>query len=59
MAQLTQIVLDRENTSISLHRVILINSEGEFPSAASVERLRGCVPVVEVIEGKVFPQDLS
>ncbi|KAF9784676.1 hypothetical protein BJ322DRAFT_1109382 [Thelephora terrestris] len=59
MNQLAQVALDRENASTSLRRVVIIDSEGQFPSATSVERLRGCVSVVELLEGKEFPEDLS
>ena len=58
MMQLTQIALAHGNTSAPLHRVVIIDPEGEFPPAASVERLRECVPVVEVAEGNQFPMDL-
>ncbi|KAF9784677.1 hypothetical protein BJ322DRAFT_1109383 [Thelephora terrestris] len=58
MNQLAQVALDRENASTSLRRFVIIDSEGQFPSAASVERLRGCVSVVELLEGKEFPEDL-
>lgn len=59
MAQLAQVALDRKNASAPLNRVVIMNSGGEFPAAASVERLRGCVSVVEVLGGREFPKDLS
>ena len=59
MADLAQAALNRENSaSTSLHRVVIINSEGKFPTAASVERLREYVSTVEVLEGTEFPRDL-
>ena len=58
MMQLTQVALAHGNTSTPLHRVVIIDPEGEFPPAASVERLRGCIPVVEVAKGDQFPMDL-
>lgn len=60
MAQLAQVAFDRTNhNSTSLGRVVIINSEGDLPAAASVERLRKFVSVVEVLEGDEFPKDLS
>ena len=55
LAHLAQIALYREK----LRRVVIIDSNGQFPPAASIQRLRECVPVVEVLEGKEFPKDLS
>lgn len=60
MAQLTQVALDRTTgTSTSLRRLVIIDSEGELPAAASIERLRKHVSAVEVLEGREFPKDLS
>lgn len=60
MAQLAQVAFDRTNhISTPLARVVIINSEGDLPAAASVEQLRKFVSVVEVLEGNGFPNDLS
>lgn len=60
MDKLEQVALDRErHTSSSLHRVVIVSSKGQFPSADSVGRLRKYVPNVEVLEGKELPEDLS
>ena len=60
MDKLEQVALDRErHTSGSLHRVVIVSSKGQFPSADSVRRLRKYVPNVEVLEGKELPEDLS
>lgn len=60
MAQLTRTASNRTNkTSTSLDRVVIVNSEGDFPATASIEQLRKHVSVVEVLEGRGFPKDLS
>ena len=60
LAHLAQIAVYREKLTLtSLHRVVIIDSKREFPSAAAIEWLRECIPVVEVLEGKGFPTDLS
>lgn len=60
MDELARFASDRENiTSAPLHRVVVVNSEGRLPSTASIERLRGHITVVEVIEGCELPTDLS
>lgn len=60
IAQLAQFSLDRtKDTCTSLRRVLIIDSEGEFPAAASIEQLRRHIPIVEVSEGREFPKDLS
>ena len=59
MDRLTQFASDRANTtSASLQRVVIIDSNREFPSVTSIERLRKHVPVVEVMEGCRLPMDL-
>lgn len=59
LAHLAQIALYRERlASTPLHRIVIVDSKGELPPAALVERLRECVPVVEVSEGMEFPKDL-
>ena len=61
IAELTQFASNRKSTaSASLNRVVILNSSnGRLPSAASVERLRKRAPVVEVMQGKKLPKDLS
>ena len=60
MAKLTRVALDRRNhTSTSLRRVVIVNSEGRFPSVGSIKRLRKYVSIVELLEGKELPKDLS
>jgi len=59
MAELTRFASDRGTTSASLNRVVMVGqSDGFLPTAASVERLRKHVPVVEVMEGAELPKDL-
>ena len=60
MAELMRVAFDRRNnTSAPLCRIVIVNSKGHFPSVASIEQLRKCVPMVEVLEGRKFPEDLS
>lgn len=60
MAQLAKVAFYRKNSpSTPLRRVIIINSEGDLPAATSIEQLRKHVSVVEVLEGRGFPKDLS
>ena len=61
IAELAQFAFNRKNTtSAPLHRVVILNSSnGQLPSVASVERLRKRVPVVEVMQGRELPEDLS
>ncbi|KAF9784678.1 hypothetical protein BJ322DRAFT_861509 [Thelephora terrestris] len=60
MGELARVALDRKNhTSASLRRVVIVNSTGRFPPAGSVGRLKKCVSIVEVLEGKELPKDLS
>ena len=60
MAKLTRVALDRRNhTSTSLRRVVIMNSEGRFPSVGSIKRLRKYVSIVELLEGKELPKGLS
>jgi len=43
-----------------LHRVVIIDSSDErLPSVASIARLRKYVPVVEVMDGRELPKDVS
>ena len=59
MDELAQFASRREKTtSASVHRVVITGSDGGLPSVASIERLRKCVPVVEVTEGHKLPMDL-
>ena len=58
MEELTQFASNRKNTSTSapLHRVVIVDWEGRFPSAGSIHRLRGCVRIVDVRMGdREFP----
>ena len=58
MDKLAQFASGRENTTLaSPHRVVIVGRGRELPSAASVERLRKCVPVVEVMEGWELPTE--
>ena len=59
VAKLVQLASDRgNNNSTSLHRVVIVDSKGRLPGVASVERLRKCVPVVEVMQGNELPKGL-
>ena len=61
MEELTTFASERRNTPTStwLHRVQIVHSDGVFPSAASIRRLREHVKVVETrIEDK-FSTDLT
>jgi len=61
MAALTWFASRREkHTSASLRRVVIVCSLNyQLPSEASIAKLRRHVPVVEVIEGRELPKDLS
>ena len=59
MDELAQFASDREDTtSTPLHRVVIVSSGGGSPNAASIERLRKRVSVVDVMEGYDLPTDL-
>jgi len=60
MKELTQFASDRKNTtSARLHRVIIVDSGGKFPSATSIDALEKHVPIVDVRRGKKLPTDLT
>ena len=60
MDELAQFASGREDTALaSLNRIVIVGSNEGPPSAASIERLRKRVPVVEVMEGCGLPADLS
>ena len=60
MEELTKFASNRKNTtSARLHRVVIINPKGKFPSIASIDTLEKNVPVVDVRMGKEFPKDLA
>jgi len=60
MGELTQFASDRKNTtSARLHRVVIVDSGGKFPSPTSVDALEDQVPVVEIKRGKKLPTDLT
>ena len=60
MEELTSFASERQNipTSTWLHRVQIVHSDGAFPSAASVRRLRKYVKVVEFRMEDEFSMDL-
>ena len=60
MEELTQFASDRKNTtSARLHRVIIVDSDGKFPSPASINALEKHVPLVDVRRGREPPTDLT
>ena len=61
MEELTRFASERQiiSTSTWLHRVQIVHSDGVFPSAASIRRLRKCVKVVEVRMEDDFSMDLT
>ena len=61
MEELTRFASERQNilTSTSLHRIQIVHSDGVFPSAASIRRLRKYVKVVEVRIEDEFSRDLT
>ena len=60
MEELTQYTSERKDTaSARLHRVVITNSEGNFPSVTSIDALRKHVPVVDVRMSKELPKDLT
>jgi len=60
MEELTRFASDRKNTTSSrLHRVVIVDSGGKFPSAASIDALEKHVPIVDVRRGKKLPTDLT
>ena len=60
MTQLTRFASNRKNTVLAgLHRVVIVHTDGKFPSAASIRVLQGIVPVVDIRFGKELPMDLT
>ena len=60
MEELTRFASDRKNTtSARLHRVAIIDQDGDFPTAASIRGLGRHVPVVDVRFGTELPADLT
>ena len=56
---LTRFASNRKNTtSTRLHRVVIVDSGGKFPSAASIDALEKHVPAVDVVRGEKLPTDL-
>ena len=59
VGELAQFASDREGaSSASLHRIVIVGSNEKLPSVDWIERLRECVPVVDVVEGCELPKDL-
>ena len=60
MEELIRFSSDRKNTASTwLHRVLLVDQDGEFPSAASIHRLECIVTIVDVRTDDTFPTDLK
>jgi len=59
MEELTRFASDRKNTaSARLHHVVIVDSGGKFPSAASIDGLETQVPIVDIRRGKKLPTNL-
>jgi len=57
--ELTRFASDRKNTaSARLHHVVIVDSGGKFPSAASIDALETQVPIVDIRRGKKLPTNL-
>jgi len=60
LEELARFASNRRNTaSTPLHRVVIIDSKGKYPSIASIDALEKHVPVVDVRMGKEFPKNLT
>jgi len=60
MERLTRFASDRKNTASAwLHRVVIVHREGNFPSIASIHKLKEHVPVVDVRIATELPKDLT
>ena len=60
MDGLTRFATNRKNTALArLHRVVIVHTDGKFPSAFSIRSLQMVVPVVDVRFGKELPPDLT
>jgi len=59
MEELTQYASRRKaTTSAWLYKVVIVNSNGVFPTITSIRKLKEHVPVVDVKVGTVLPMDL-
>ena len=61
MEEITKFSSERKKTLTStwLYRVLIIHRDGKFPSAASIEKLREHVSVVDVSMKHTLPEDLT
>ena len=60
MKELAQFIANRKNTtSVWLHRVVIVNSNGNLPSPGSIDALREGVPVVDVRVARELRTDLT
>ena len=60
MEELTRFASNRKNTtSARLYHVVIVDSGGKFPSAASIDALEEHVPVVDARRGTKLPADLT
>ena len=60
MEELTRFASDRKNTtSAKLRRVVIIDSQGNLPTIASIDTLGEHVPIVDIRVGKELPTDLT
>ena len=60
MEELIRFASDRKKTASAwLHRVLFVDQDGEFPSAASIHRLERIVTIVDVRVDSKFPADLT
>ena len=60
MEKLMRFASDRKNTtSARLHHVVIVDSGGRFPSAASIDALDEHVPIVDVRRDTKLPADLT
>ena len=61
MEEITKFASERKKTLTStwLYRVLIVNEDGKFPSAASIQKLRRHVSVVDVSMKHTLPEDLT
>jgi len=60
MEELAQFASDRKNTtSARLHRVVIVDLDGKFPSSALINALERHIPVVDLRRGRDLPTDLT
>ena len=59
MEEITKFASERKKTLTStwLYRVLIVHTDGKFPSAASIHKLKNYVKVVEVRMGSELPED--